>query len=96
VNEYPTIHCPIADTIETTPDELAFLAPLLDHLRANVPVTQQTTFPRGTVMPDGRLDLCKQGIGAAGCRSIAEALTVNTRITSLLTQVASYLSYSGG
>jgi len=60
------------------------LTPLLEHLRTNQPVTERVTFPRGTVMPDGRLDMCKQGLWAAGCSLITEALKGNKTIASLL------------
>lgn len=41
-------------------------------------------FPRGTLLPDGRLDLCKQSLGAEGGRRISTALRSNTRVRSLL------------
>ena len=81
MNEHLTIHCPIQSSIETFSNELE---PLLLHLRSNVFVTQPITFPRGTVLPDGRLDLCKQSLGIAGCQAVTSALTENTTIVSLL------------
>ncbi|HLP91914.1 MAG TPA: hypothetical protein VK184_25415 [Nostocaceae cyanobacterium] len=80
----PIINCPIQTSLETKPDVLTEIAPLIDHLQANVNVNEQTTFPRGTVMPDGRLDLCKQGLGYLGFQPIAEVLATNTTIASLL------------
>ena len=81
MNEHLTIHCPIQSSIETFPNELE---PLLLHLRANILVTQPITFPRGTVLPDGRLDLCKQNLGVAGCQAVTSALAENNTIVSLL------------
>lgn len=78
------IHCPIQDVMETAPDVLEAIFPLIEHLQTNIPVTRQTTFPRGIVMPDGRLDLCKQGLGYLGFQPIAEALAANRTIASLL------------
>ncbi|BAU12905.1 hypothetical protein LEP3755_34380 [Leptolyngbya sp. NIES-3755] len=78
------LHCPIPQPLETTPNVLTELAPLIEHLRSNQPITEAIAFPRGTVLPDGRLDLCKQGIGVAGCVLVAEALKRNTTIASLL------------
>ncbi|MGW4880560.1 ribonuclease inhibitor [Streptomyces sp. NPDC004262] len=52
----------------------AELAPLLDWLRAGRPAGRRLDFTAGTVLPDGRLDLCKQGVGAAGAALIADAL----------------------
>jgi Ran GTPase-activating protein (RanGAP) involved in mRNA processing and transport len=60
------------------------VAPLAEHLRANTPVSENVVFPRGTVTPDGRLDLCKQNLGPAGCRIVTEALAANTTVRSLL------------
>lgn len=56
------------------PRPLADLAPLLDWLRAGRPAGERLDFTAGTALPDGRLDLCKQGLGARGAALIAEAL----------------------
>lgn len=78
------VNCLLPQALETTPEVLADLGALLAHLQANQPVTERTIFPRGTVMPDGRLDLCKQRLGVAGCCLVAEALHNNRTIASLL------------
>ncbi|MGW1721619.1 ribonuclease inhibitor [Streptomyces sp. NPDC002306] len=52
----------------------AELAPLLDWLRAGRPAGERLDFTAGTALPDGRLDLCKQALGAAGAALVAEAL----------------------
>ncbi|MFD4602484.1 ribonuclease inhibitor [Streptomyces sp. NPDC058464] len=56
------------------PRPAAELAPLLDWLRAGRPAGERLDFAAGTALPDGRLDLCKQDVGAAGAALIAEAL----------------------
>lgn len=56
------------------PRPLADLAPLLDWLRAGRPAGERLDFTAGTALPDGRLDLCKQALGAEGAALIAEAL----------------------
>ncbi|MGW4907086.1 ribonuclease inhibitor [Streptomyces sp. NPDC004270] len=56
------------------PRPAAELAPLLDWLRAGHPAGERLDFTAGTALPDGRLDLCKQGVGAAGAALIADAL----------------------
>ncbi|MDR3082729.1 MAG: ribonuclease inhibitor, partial [Streptomyces sp.] len=56
------------------PRPLAELAPLLDWLRAGRPAGERLDFTAGTALPDGRLDLCKQGVGAEGAALIADAL----------------------
>ncbi|MFD9002675.1 ribonuclease inhibitor [Streptomyces sp. NPDC059582] len=56
------------------PRPLAELAPLLDWLRDGRPAGERLDFTAGTALPDGRLDLCKQALGAAGAALVAEAL----------------------
>lgn len=53
-------------------------------LRANQQPESQTSFPRGTLMLDGRLDLCKLQLGPLGCRMVTEALAQNATIQSIL------------
>lgn len=57
------------------PRPLAELAPLLDWLRDGRPAGERLDFTAGTALPDGRLDLCKQGLGARGAALVAEALS---------------------
>ncbi|MFF9622500.1 ribonuclease inhibitor [Streptomyces griseosporeus] len=56
------------------PRPLAELEPLLHWLRAGRPAGERLDFAAGTVLPDGRLDLCKQALGARGASLVAEAL----------------------
>ncbi|WP_406443491.1 ribonuclease inhibitor [Streptomyces sp. NBC_00631] len=76
VNEDP--ECPrqaaFAGVPHVVPRPAAELAPLLDWLRAGRPAGERLDFTAGTALPDGRLDLCKQGVGATGAALIAEAL----------------------
>jgi Ran GTPase-activating protein (RanGAP) involved in mRNA processing and transport len=64
--------------------DLAELTPLLEELRRNAPVPAPLRFPRGTLLPDGRLDLCKQQIGPEGARAVAAAVKHNAHVTSLM------------
>lgn len=50
------------------------LAPLLAWLRSGTEAPRRLDFPAGTALPDGRLDLCKQALGAEGAARVAEAL----------------------
>ncbi|MFI1363856.1 ribonuclease inhibitor [Streptomyces griseochromogenes] len=59
---------------DLVPRPLADLDPLLDWLRAGRPAGERLDFASGTALPDGRLDLCKQGVGAEGAALIAGAL----------------------
>ncbi len=78
------ILCPVYPLPLPTPCDSDELTPLLEHLRENRAISETVQFPRGTVMADTRLDLCKQSIGAAGCRLVTQALIENATITSLL------------
>ncbi|MEV0524116.1 ribonuclease inhibitor [Streptomyces sp. NPDC050439] len=53
---------------------LAELAPLIAWLRDGRTPNERLDFAAGTVLPDGRLDLCKQAIGAQGAALVAEVL----------------------
>ncbi|MEV8314259.1 ribonuclease inhibitor [Streptomyces sp. NPDC059900] len=50
------------------------LGPLLAWLRGGHPAQGRLDFEAGTVLPDGRLDLCKQSLGAEGAALVADAL----------------------
>src|SRR5205085_25217 len=80
----PLILCPIYHIQEIVPCPPEEVLPLVEHLRANVGVAEATAFPRGTILSDGRLDLCKQSLGPGGCRLVTEALAENTFVKSLL------------
>ena len=82
--ETTPIHCPVPPLHDFEPCDPAEVAPLVAHLLTDRPVEAPMTFPRGTVLSDGRLDLCKQSLGRDGCRRVTEALTHNTTIKSLL------------
>jgi Ran GTPase-activating protein (RanGAP) involved in mRNA processing and transport len=79
-----TIRCPVYPLPPKELCDIAEVTPLAEYLRTNAPVTENVAFPRGTVTPDGRLDLCKQNLGPAGCRIVVDALAENTVVRSLL------------
>ncbi|MCA9712628.1 MAG: hypothetical protein KDK70_42765, partial [Myxococcales bacterium] len=60
------------------------LEPLLEHLEHKQPVEAQTSFVRGTHMPDGRLDLCKQVVGPEGIGPVLDGLADNPHVTRLM------------
>src|SRR5262249_53416284 len=78
------IHCAITEVVDIVPEARAELTPLLEYLESNQTVSEPTVFPRGTVLADGRLDLCKQQLGPTGCRLVTKALAANTTIISVL------------
>ncbi|WP_190080651.1 ribonuclease inhibitor [Streptomyces longisporoflavus] len=65
---------PFAGVPPVVPRPAAELGPLLDWLRGGRPAGERLDFAAGTVLPDGRLDLCKQSLGAEGAALVAEAL----------------------
>lgn len=66
------------------PAEPADLDPLLLRLTDPTPVTEPEVFPRGTLQPDGRLDLCKNSLGPLGAVRIIPAATASPLVTHLL------------
>ena len=81
--EASAVQCPV-HRVAITPCDSSEITPLLEHLDANLAVQGSTRFPRGTLIDDGRLDLCKQSLGTENCLRIARALRGNTRVKSLM------------
>lgn len=67
-------HCPAVAVPAVTPCDPAELQPLIDYLRRGEQPSDALAFPRGTVLPGGRLDLCKQALGPDGAARVLEAL----------------------
>lgn len=57
---------------------------LLDRLADPAPVAGTLTFPRGTVQPDGRLDLCKQSLSPPEVRRVLSAAVASAHPRHLL------------
>ncbi|MGW3911430.1 gala protein [Streptomyces sp. NPDC005070] len=60
------VRCPAIEHPDIAISDPAALEPLLARLRSARPVEADETYPLGTVRADGRVDLCKQGLGADG------------------------------
>ncbi|MFJ2951352.1 gala protein [Streptomyces sp. NPDC087226] len=60
------VRCPAIEHPDIPISDPSGLGPLLTRLRSPRAVETDETFPLGTVRADGRVDLCKQGLGAAG------------------------------
>jgi hypothetical protein len=82
--ELPELLCPAITVPEFEPCAASELEPLLAWLRSDAPLDAVTSFPRGTFMPDGRLDLCKQALGLDNAARLLDALRGNRRVRSLL------------
>jgi Ran GTPase-activating protein (RanGAP) involved in mRNA processing and transport len=83
VNDEEPPRCPVVRA-PVVPCEPAELAPLLAWLASDEPSGERRTFPRGTALADGRLDLCKQGLGPDGGRAVLAALAHDRRVRHLL------------
>ncbi|MEW1870715.1 gala protein [Streptomyces caelestis] len=60
------VRCPAIEHPDIPVGDPAGLDPLLARLRSDRAVGADEAFPLGTLRADGRVDLCKQGLGAAG------------------------------
>jgi hypothetical protein len=60
------VRCPAIEHPDIPIGDPAGLDPLLARLGSARAVETDETFPLGTVRADGRVDLCKQGLGAVG------------------------------
>ncbi len=80
----PPIQCPIVRVPEVVPCDEAELDALVAFLESDASIEEMRIFARGTLLPDGRLDLCKQGIGPRGCARLASSLKSNSRVKSVL------------
>ncbi len=80
----PPISCPVVRVPAVVPCAASELDELVAFLQSDAPIEEVRAFARGTLLPDGRLDLCKQSVGAAGCARIVAALRNNSRVKSVL------------
>ncbi|MGW9069605.1 gala protein [Streptomyces yangpuensis] len=78
------VRCPAIEHPDLPPADPAGLDPLLARLAADRPVGTDETFPLGTLRTDGRVDLCKQGLGPAGAARLLPAAAASPHATHLL------------
>jgi hypothetical protein len=87
------VRCPVITDPTTALADPEDFAPLLARLAAhpNERGTEATeahgsaeVFPRGTIQPDGRLDLCKQGVGPVMTARLAQAAARSDAVRHLL------------
>jgi Ran GTPase-activating protein (RanGAP) involved in mRNA processing and transport len=78
------VRCPVLTGPSPAPVDPAVLDPLLDRLADPTRVQAALTFPCGTLQPDGRLDLCKQGLGPAGLERVLPAAVGSPHAVHLL------------
>jgi hypothetical protein len=76
--------CPAVNVPAVTPCDPEELRPLLAWLTRGEQAEDVMRFPRGAVLPDGRLDLCKQSIGPDGARLVLDALRGTRAVRTIL------------
>jgi hypothetical protein len=78
------VRCPAIEHPDLPLADPAGLAPLLARLSDPRPVEADETFPLGTLRTDGRLDLCKQGLGPAGAARLLPVAAASPHAAHLL------------
>ncbi|WP_432043009.1 gala protein [Streptomyces cadmiisoli] len=78
------VRCPAIEHPDLPLADPARLVPLLDRLADERSVTGDETFPLGTLRADGRVDLCKQGLGPDGAARLVPAALASPHSTHLL------------
>ncbi|GAA3337156.1 hypothetical protein GCM10020358_12400 [Amorphoplanes nipponensis] len=78
------VRCPALAGPDAGPPGPADLAPLLARLATTAAVARPERFPRGTVQPDGRLDLCKQALGPDQAARVVAAAVGSPLVRHLL------------
>ncbi|MEU0044556.1 gala protein [Streptomyces werraensis] len=78
------VRCPAIEHPDVPAADPAGLDPLLARLGSDRAVEHDETFPLGTLRADGRVDLCKQGLGAAGAARLMPAAAASPHARHLL------------
>ncbi|MFC8228840.1 gala protein [Streptomyces sp. NPDC057287] len=68
------VRCPAIEHPDVALVDVAGLDPLVERLGNERAVESDEVFPVGTLRADGRVDLCKQGLGAAGAALLMPVL----------------------
>ncbi|MBL1286339.1 gala protein [Streptomyces sp. For3] len=78
------VRCPAIEHPDIPLADAALLDPLVRRLAEERPVGADEVFPLGTLRGDGRVDLCKQGLGPAGAARVMPALAASPHATHVL------------
>jgi hypothetical protein len=78
------VRCPVIQHPDRALADPAEFDPLLRRLADPAPVAGAEEFARGTLQPDGRLDLCKQGLGPVTVRAVLSAAVASRHPRHLL------------
>lgn len=80
-----TVRCPVITDPDAGLADPADFDPLIARLAPSAPgVPSGEVFPRGAVQPDGRLDLCKQGVGPVQAGRLTAAAVASPLVRHLL------------
>ncbi|MFB7916458.1 gala protein [Streptomyces sp. NPDC056061] len=78
------VRCPAIEHPDIPLADAALLDPLLERLASARPVEADEAFALGALRADGRVDLCKQGLGAAGAVRVMPAVARSPHATHVL------------
>ncbi|CAL9599582.1 gala protein [Streptomyces sp. enrichment culture] len=78
------VRCPAIDHPDLPLADPAALDPLLARLAAGGRVAADETYPLGTLRADGRVDLCKQGLGPHGAARLLPVAAASPHAAHLL------------
>ncbi|MFB4314248.1 gala protein [Actinomadura sp. 21ATH] len=78
------VRCPAIEHPDVPAADPTGLDPLLARLAAPAGVEADETFPLGTLRADGRVDLCKQGLGAPGAARLLPAAAASPHAVHVL------------
>ncbi|MFD8009473.1 gala protein [Streptomyces sp. NPDC058955] len=78
------VRCPAIEHPDLPLADPALLAPLVARLADARPVDADEAFPLGTLRADGRVDLCKQGLGPDGAAHLLPAAAGSPHAAHLL------------
>ncbi|GAA2888110.1 hypothetical protein GCM10010517_52030 [Streptosporangium fragile] len=84
MTEPTPVRCPAIEHPDVPPADAAALDPLIARLAETRPVEAAEAFPLGTLQPDGRVDLCKQGLGPDGVGRLLPAAVASAHAVHLL------------
>lgn len=84
MNDTVPVRCPAIEHPDLPPIDPAGLEPLLGRLAAADPVEADEMFPVGTLRTDGRVDLCKQGLGPEGVKRLLPKAAASQHAVHLL------------
>ncbi len=78
------LYCPVDEVKDDLPFDYEELAPVLNHLHSGKGTKDLLQFPKGTLTPEGKLDCCKQDLGAAGAKMLCDVLADNSFVKGIL------------